>query len=49
MAVQMELWQATHNGAFVADPWRQWLLHTWGVAVDVTLVDANGHEIAMPT
>ncbi len=50
MAVQMELWQATHNGAFVADPLEgNGSLHTWGVAVDVTLVDANGHEVAMPT
>ncbi len=50
MAVQMELWQKTHNDAFVADPFEgDGSLHTWGVAVDVTLVDSDGHEVAMPT
>ncbi|MDQ6861342.1 MAG: hypothetical protein M3032_09330, partial [Verrucomicrobiota bacterium] len=24
-------------------------LHTWGVAVDATMVDSNGHDLAMPT
>src|SRR5262249_33952440 len=41
MAVQMELWRATKNAEFVADPLEgDGSLHTWGVAVDVTLVDA---------
>ena len=50
MAVQAELWQITHNDDFVADPLEgDGSLHTWGVAVDVTLVDLDGHEVAMPT
>ena len=50
MAVQMELWRATRNSAFVADPQEgDGSLHTWGVAVDVTLVDSSGKEVAMPT
>ena len=50
MAVQMELWQRTHDGAFVADPLNgNGSLHTWGVAVDATLVDVAGREVAMPT
>lgn len=50
MAAQMELWQRTHNGTFVADPQdANGSLHTWGVAVDVTLVDANLREVEMPT
>lgn len=50
MAVQMELWQATQNAEFVADPLEgDGSLHTWGVAVDVTLVYPNGREVTMPT
>ena len=50
LAAQMELWQRTHNGAFVADPLAgNGSLHTWGVAVDATLVDEKGREVAMPT
>ncbi|MGI8890151.1 MAG: M15 family metallopeptidase [Chthoniobacterales bacterium] len=49
-AAQMELWQRSHNGAFVADPLKgNGSLHSWGVAVDATLVDAQGHDVAMPT
>ena len=50
LAAQMELWQQTHDGAFVADPLTgNGSLHTWGVAVDATLVDEKGREVAMPT
>ena len=50
LAAQIELWQRTHDGAFVADPYDgNGSLHTWGVAVDATLVDENGREVAMPT
>ncbi len=50
VAAQMELWQRTHNGAFVADPLTgNGSLHSWGVAVDATLVDDKGREVAMPT
>ena len=50
LSAQMELWERTHNVAFVADPLaRNGSLHTWGVAVDATLVDEKGREVAMPT
>jgi D-alanyl-D-alanine dipeptidase len=50
LAAQMELWEGTHDGAFVADPLAgNGSLHTWGVAVDATLVDEKGREVAMPT
>jgi D-alanyl-D-alanine dipeptidase len=50
MAVQTELWQRAHDGAFVADPLMgNGSLHTWGVAVDATLVDADGRDVSMPT
>lgn len=47
---QVKLWELTHNGSYVADPASgNGSLHTWGVAVDATLVDASGHDIEMPT
>lgn len=50
LAAQMELWEKTHKGAFVADPSDgDGSLHTWGVAVDATLVDRHGQETAMPS
>jgi len=50
LSAQMELWEKTHKGAFVADPFDgDGSLHTWGVAVDATLVDADGREVAMPS
>ena len=50
LAAQMELWERTHDGAFVADPLAgNGSLHTWGVAVDATLVDEKGREVPMPT
>ena len=50
LAAQMQLWRRTHDGAFVADPLSgNGSLHTWGVAVDATLVDDKGREVAMPT
>jgi D-alanyl-D-alanine dipeptidase len=50
VAAQMELWQRTHNGDYVADPYDgNGSLHTWGVAVDATLVDESGRDLAMPT
>jgi len=50
LAAQMELWGKTHNGSFVADPQAgNGSLHTWGVAVDATLVDEHGRDVAMPT
>ena len=50
LAAQIELWSKSHNGAYVADPDSgDGSLHTWGVAVDVTLVDDQGRELPMPT
>jgi D-alanyl-D-alanine dipeptidase len=50
LAAQIQLWQQSHDGSYVADPLEgNGSLHTWGVAVDATLVDEDGHEIAMPS
>jgi D-alanyl-D-alanine dipeptidase len=47
---QIELWRASHNNDFVADPESgAGSLHTWGLAVDATLVDRLGHPVLMPT
>ena len=46
---QRALWEVTKNAAFVADPSKPGALHTWGVAVDATLVDAKGRDVPMPT
>ena len=48
--VQAQLWQIFRNASFVADPGDgRGSLHTWGVAVDATLVDDKGNELPMPT
>ena len=49
-AAQAALWEAIRNTDFVADP-KEGIgsMHTRGVAVDVTLVDRLGKEVAMPT
>lgn len=50
LAAQMELWRQSHDGAFVADPDAgNGSLHSWGVAVDATLVNEQGEEVSMPT
>ena len=50
LAAQMALWGQTHSGTFVADPLSgDGSLHTWGVAVDATMVDAKGREVSMPS
>jgi D-alanyl-D-alanine dipeptidase len=49
-ATQQQLWHATHNRSFVADPTGGvGSMHTRGAAVDATLVDSAGNEVAMPT
>lgn len=48
-STQEVLWKLSKNGAFVSSPEKGHSLHTWGVAVDATLVDANGKELRMPT
>lgn len=49
VAVQELLWKLKPDGAFVARPTAGHALHTWGVAVDVTLVDLKGRPVTMPT
>ena len=46
---QKILWEAVKNYEFTADPAKGRALHTWGVAVDVTLVDKKGRDVPMPT
>ncbi len=47
---QAQLWELFHNASFVANPADgRGSLHTWGVAVDATLVDDKGNDLAMPT
>jgi zinc D-Ala-D-Ala dipeptidase len=50
-SVQMQLWQAAHkNHDYVADPQTgAGSLHSWGVAVDATLVDRWHRPVLMPT
>lgn len=45
-----QLWQRSRKIDYVANPADgKGSLHTWGVAVDATLVDENGREVTMPT
>lgn len=47
---QTLLWKRGANRRYVADPTQgRGSLHTWGLAVDVTLVDPAGQELPMPT
>jgi D-alanyl-D-alanine dipeptidase len=46
---QEQLWKITPNNDYVANPTGVGSLHTWGVAVDATLVDRQGREVSMPT
>lgn len=48
-AAHDQLWAYSKNPDYVADPAVGGSLHTWGVAVDATLVDAEGHDVEMPT
>lgn len=48
--VQTELWKAARSNTYVADPGTaNGSLHSWGLAVDATLVDAQRQEVRMPT
>ena len=50
VAVQLKLWQAVHNDDYVANPETGvGSLHSWGLAVDATLVDAWDRPVRMPT
>jgi len=50
VAVQAKLWEAAHNSDYVANPeMGVGSLHSWGVAVDATLVDSWNRDVRMPT
>lgn len=48
LSVQQKLWDAAPRPGYVGDP-KVGSHHNRGAAVDVTLVDAAGNELAMPT
>lgn len=49
-AAQVELWQASPQNDYVADPsTTNGSLHKWGLAVDATLVDLKNRPVKMPT
>jgi D-alanyl-D-alanine dipeptidase len=49
-SVQVQLWRAAPANDYVADPETvNGSLHTWGVAVDATLVDSRNQPVMMPT
>lgn len=49
-SVQRQLRQAAHNNDYVADPQAgAGSLHSWGVAIDATLIDTWNRPVLMPT
>ncbi|MGI9086153.1 MAG: M15 family metallopeptidase [Chthoniobacterales bacterium] len=49
-AAHDQLWELYRNHDYVADPSDgRGSLHSWGVAIDATLVYENGKEVTMPT
>ena len=48
LAIQWKLWDVVPNPDFVADP-RKGSRHNRGAAVDLTIIDAEGKELEMPT
>lgn len=49
LSVQQLMWDSVQDDKYVANPAKQKSRHTRGTAVDVTLVDAQGNELAMPS
>ena len=50
VTVQAKLWNASHNSDYVADPETgAGSLHSWGIAVDATLVDSWDNPVRMPS
>lgn len=49
LSVQARMWEIVSDPRYVSDPARSKGKHTRGTAVDVTLVDRRGNELAMPT
>jgi D-alanyl-D-alanine dipeptidase len=49
-SVQVQLWRAAPASVYIADPeTANGSLHTWGLAVDATLVTSRNEPVAMPT
>ncbi|MCL6613911.1 MAG: D-alanyl-D-alanine dipeptidase [Firmicutes bacterium] len=48
-AVQKKMWALMPDARYVADPNKGGSIHNRGAAVDLTLVDAEGNELPMPT
>jgi zinc D-Ala-D-Ala dipeptidase len=50
VSVQTKLWEASRNSDFVANPEvGVGSLHSWGIAVDATLVDSWNRPVSMPS
>ena len=49
LSVQQAMWDRIQDDRYVANPKVSKGRHTRGIAVDLTLVDANGQECTMPT
>ena len=50
VSVQTKLWEASRNSDFVANPdIGVGSLHSWGIAVDATLVDSWNRPVTMPS
>ncbi len=49
VSAQFKLWEVYPDPTFVANPERGYSSHSRGNTVDLTLVDANGEEVTMPT
>lgn len=49
VAAQFKLWEICPDDRYVADPRRGFSSHSRGNTVDVTLVDAEGRDVEMPS
>lgn len=49
VSAQFKLWEIYPNSTYVANPNKGYSNHSRGNAVDLTLVDAEGNELEMPT
>lgn len=49
LSVQQKMWDLIQDERYVSDPARNRGRHTRGTAVDVTLIDAKGDPLPMPT
>ncbi len=48
-AAQFKLWEKMPDARFLINPHKAYSFHSRGVAVDVTLLDKDGHELVMPS